>query len=177
MKHSNSKRETTLRFLAEPTQVNFGGKVHGGSVMKWIDQAGYACAAGWTGQYCVTVYVSGIRFYRPVLIGSVVEVQAKLIYTGTTSAHVLVSVRAGDPRTNQYLETCDSVIVFVAVDDQGRPVEIKNRWYPETAGDRWLENFAKRTMEFGKSIEEEMRTYPNTQPASKTQSRIFNYES
>ena len=39
-------RELTLQFLAEPADVNFGGKVHGGMVMKWIDQAGYACAAG-----------------------------------------------------------------------------------------------------------------------------------
>ena len=37
----------TLRFLAEPNTVNFGGKVHGGTVMKWIDEAGYACATSW----------------------------------------------------------------------------------------------------------------------------------
>jgi len=48
------QRELTLRFLAEPQDVNFGGKVHGGAVMKWIDQAGYACAAGWEGAVCVT---------------------------------------------------------------------------------------------------------------------------
>lgn len=46
-----SARELTLQFLAEPADVNFGGKVHGGMVMKWIDQAGYACAAGWCGGY------------------------------------------------------------------------------------------------------------------------------
>ena len=36
----------TLRFLAEPSTINFGGKVHGGTVMKWIDEAGYAYALG-----------------------------------------------------------------------------------------------------------------------------------
>jgi acyl-CoA hydrolase len=55
-------REITLRFLAEPGDVNFGGKVHGGAVMKWIDQAGYAYAVAWSRHYCVTVYVGGIRF-------------------------------------------------------------------------------------------------------------------
>ena len=35
----------TFQFLAEPTDINFGGNVHGGKVMKWIDQAAYACAA------------------------------------------------------------------------------------------------------------------------------------
>ncbi len=39
------QHEITLRFLAEPTAVNFGGKVHGGAVMKWIDEAGYAIPA------------------------------------------------------------------------------------------------------------------------------------
>jgi len=51
----SGKRAVEFRFLAEPTHVNFGGKVHGGMVMKWIDQVAYACAAGWSGLYCVTV--------------------------------------------------------------------------------------------------------------------------
>ena len=38
-------------FLAEPTDINFGGKVHGGMVMKWVDQASYACAAKWSKRY------------------------------------------------------------------------------------------------------------------------------
>ena len=49
-----AQSEVTFRFLAEPTDVNFGGKVHGGMVMKWIDQAGYAAAVSWSGRYCVT---------------------------------------------------------------------------------------------------------------------------
>ena len=53
------KNSVTFRFLSEPADVNFGGKVHGGAVMKWIDQAGYTCAVGWSGRYCVTVYVGG----------------------------------------------------------------------------------------------------------------------
>ena len=45
------QHEVTFRFLAQPTDVNFGGKVHGGMAMKWIDQAGYACVVGWSGMY------------------------------------------------------------------------------------------------------------------------------
>ena len=59
---SGTQREITFRFLAEPGDVNFGGQVHGGAVMKWIDQAGYACTVGWAGTYCVTAYVGGIQF-------------------------------------------------------------------------------------------------------------------
>ena len=63
----------TLRFLAEPNTVNFGGKVHGGTVMKWIDEAGYACATRWAKRYCVTVSVGSIRFQKPILIGDLVD--------------------------------------------------------------------------------------------------------
>jgi acyl-CoA hydrolase len=93
------EREITLRFLAEPADINFEDKVRGGAVMKWIAQAGYACATGWIGQYRVTVYVGAIRFYRPVLIGNVVEVSA------------------GDPKEARLIKTRRCVIVFVALDE------------------------------------------------------------
>ena len=152
------EREITLRFLAEPMEVNFGGKVHGGAVMKWIDQAGYTCAVGWSGHYCVTVYVGGIRFYKPVLIGHIVEVRATLIYTGKTSMHVAVDVSAGDPKDRQFTKTTHCIIIFVAVDSDGKPVEVP-AWSPESAEDIALQNYALRLMELRKDIEEEMIPY------------------
>ncbi len=149
------EREIKLRFLAEPTDVNFGGKVHGGAVMKWIDQAGYACAVGWSGQYCVTIYVGGIRFHRPVLIGNMVEVSARLVHTGRTSLHVAVEVSAGDPKEGLYTRTTQCMIVFVAVDEEGAPVEVA-RWEPQTEVDVALEWYAIKLMELQKATEKEM---------------------
>jgi hypothetical protein len=63
-----------LRFLAAPMDITYGGTVHGGKLLEWIDKAGYACAAGWSAHYCVTVYVGDVRFTRPVAIGELVEV-------------------------------------------------------------------------------------------------------
>ena len=57
----------TPRFLAAPTDVNSGGKVHGGRVMGWIDEAAYVCGADWTGAQVITSYIAGIRFYRPII--------------------------------------------------------------------------------------------------------------
>src|SRR3546814_18773309 len=65
---SGQQRELEFRFLAEPTDVNYVGKVHGGVVLKWIDQVGYAAAVGWRGSYSVTVAVGGIRFVAPLRI-------------------------------------------------------------------------------------------------------------
>jgi acyl-CoA hydrolase len=53
--------ETMLRFLAAATDVNWGGKVHGGTVMRWIDEVAYVCGVGWSGTECVAVYAGGVR--------------------------------------------------------------------------------------------------------------------
>ncbi|HEX2451023.1 MAG TPA: acyl-CoA thioesterase [Gemmatimonadales bacterium] len=134
-------RKVTLRFLAAPTDVNFGGKVHGGAVMKWIDQAGYTCAAGWTGRYCVTVYVGGIHFVQPIHVGDVVEVRALVIYTGRSSLHVAVDVYARNPRETDGRRTGHCVIVFVPLGEHGRPEPVP-KWTPVTEVDRALEAYA-----------------------------------
>jgi len=149
------QREVTLRFLAQPSDVNFGGKVHGGAVMKWIDQAGYACAVGWSGCYCVTVYVGGIRFYKPVLVGNMVEVHARVIYTGRTSMHVAVDVRAGDPKDGGFTRTTHCVIVFVAVNDQGEPTPV-TPWEPATGDEIAQSQYAVQLMEMRSRIESQM---------------------
>lgn len=124
----------TLRFLAEPGTVNFGGKVQGGTVMKWIDEAGSACATGWARRSCVTVYVDGIRFHRPILVGDLVEVQARLAYTGNSSMNISVEVRCGDVKAGTMEKTTECVIVFVALDEHGKPVPVDS-WNPETPGE------------------------------------------
>jgi acyl-CoA hydrolase len=149
------QREVTLRFLAGPTDMNIMGNVHGGAVMKWIDEAGYACAAGWCGLPCVTVYVGGIRFYKPVPIGNLVEVHARLIYTGHTSMHIAVDVCSADPKTRDYTQTTRCVIVFVALSEDGRPAAVP-AWQPATPEDRALHQYARRLMELRHGIEEEL---------------------
>jgi 4-hydroxybenzoyl-CoA thioesterase len=133
--------EQTLRFLAAPTDVNWGGKVHGGTVMRWIDEAAYVCAVGWSGQESIAVYAGGVRFYRPLLIGSVVETQARLLYTGRTSMHISVHVRSGSPRTQERALTTHCLIVFVALDDQRGAAPVPS-WQPANAEDVALRQHA-----------------------------------
>jgi acyl-CoA hydrolase len=149
---SSGSREICLRFLAEPGDVNFGGKVHGGAVMKWIDQAGYACAVGWSGHYCVTAYVGGIRFVRPILIGHLVEVAARVIYTGRTSMHINVEVKAGDPREGIMSDTTHCTMVFVAVSSTGGPVPV-HPWVPASPEDIALRDQAVREMGLRQALE------------------------
>jgi acyl-CoA hydrolase len=148
-------RGITLRFLAEPTDVNFGGKVHGGAVMKWIDQAGYTCAAGWNGTYCVTVYLGGLHFLGPIHVGELVELRALVIRTGRTSLDIAVDVYAGDPKRGERRRTGHCVVVFVALDGEGRPASVLP-WQAETDLDRTLERYAERLSALRKQMDAEM---------------------
>ncbi len=151
---SGEQRELTFRFLAEPTDVNYGGKVHGGVVMKWIDQVGYAAAVGWSGRYSVTVAVGGIRFVAPVRISDLVTVTAKLVYTGTSSMHFAVDVRARDPMGGESRLCTHCIIVFVALDGvEGKPSPVPS-WTPRDEQDTRLSEYATKVMELSKGIEE-----------------------
>jgi acyl-CoA hydrolase len=148
-------RSVTLRFLAEPTDVNFGGKVHGGAVMKWIDQAGYTCAAGWAGTYCVTVYLGALHFLGPIRVGELVELRALVIRSGRTSLDIAVDVYAGDPKSRERRRTGHCVVVFVALDSEGKPTAVPP-WEPENELDRALEAYASRIGELRRQMDEEM---------------------
>lgn len=149
-------RSVELRFLAEPTDVNFGGKVHGGIVMKWIDQAAYACAAGYSGKYCVTVSVGAIRFVRPVLVGNMVSVEAKVVHTGRSSMHIYCSVKATDPKVNEPIETNHCIITFIAVDADGDKVLVEP-FTPETKLDKKLQEYAVNMMNLSIEAENKLK--------------------
>lgn len=150
------QHEVTFRFLAQPTDVNFGGKVHGGMAMKWIDQAGYACAVGWSGAYCVTASVSGIQFVAPILIGDLVTVRARVIHTGTSSIHLAVDVMARNLRKGEERLATSCVMVFVALDaPDGKPTPVP-AWQPRDEEDRRLQALAHRLVNLSREMENEV---------------------
>lgn len=151
-------RAVTLRFLAEPSHVNFGGKVNGGAVMKWIDQAGYTCAAGWTGGYCVTLYVGGLHFIRPIRVGDLVELRALVIHTGRTSLHIAIDIYARDPKVPDLQRTSHCVIVFVSLNETGRPQPVP-AWTPVSDTDRALQAYALRLIELRKLMDAELESH------------------
>lgn len=152
---SGQQRELEFRFLAEPTDVNFGGKMHGGAVLKWIDQAGYACAVAWSCKYCVTAAVGGIEFVTPILIGDLVRVRCRLVHTGNSSMQILVEVLARDLRSTDERLATHCVMTFVALDaPDGKPSPVP-KWLPKTTEDEALARYALKVMEVGKRVGEE----------------------
>lgn len=150
--------DITLRFLAEPTDVNFGGNVFGGTVMKWIDHAGYTCAANWSRAYCVTAYVGGIHFLKPIGVGDLVELKAELMHTGTSSMHISVSVHARDPKSPDARFTTHCILVLVAVDGDGKPTPVP-AFTPDTPRRQRLNNYARKMVELRQRMQGEAQRF------------------
>lgn len=147
----------SLRFLAAPTEVTSDGStIQAGRVLEWIDKAGYACAVGWSGSYCVTAYVGNVHFTRPITPGSLIEADARIIHTGRSSMHVLVTVRAADARRGEFTTATHCILVFVAVDAEKRPVAVPE-WRPVTDDDRRVSDGAIMRIDARRRIHEEMQ--------------------
>lgn len=134
--------DVTLRFMATPNDVNWGGKVHGGRIMRWIDEAGYVCGSRWAAGPVIASYFAGIRFYRPVQIGQVIEVSARLLYTGPYSLHLGVHVSAVDPAHVESSPAAHAVAVFVGYGPDGK--RAVPSWTPASDADRALHEHAQR---------------------------------
>lgn len=81
--------QCTLRLFAEPGDVNWGGNVHGGNITRWIDEAGQVCTQEWVEGRTFASCNGGIRFCRPIPIGEVVEINARLVHAGVLLSGVV----------------------------------------------------------------------------------------
>lgn len=146
-----------MRFMVSPRDLGISGNsVAAGSVLEWIDKAGYACAVGWSRSYCVTAYVGNVHFTQPIAPGEMVEVHARIIHTGRTSMHVLVSVDTSDIRDRDWRPATHCILVFVAVDEAGRPTAVPV-WHPTSAAGRELQVNAAERLEARRGIHRAMQ--------------------
>lgn len=131
------------RFLAKPTDINWGGNVHGGTAMEWIDEAGSACTMEWSGEHTVAVYAGGIRFYRPISIGDLIEVDARLMRTDTRSMQMSIHVRSGSPRGGRehLRKAIHATVAYIGMDPDGNPLPAR-QFYPRTEEDLRLAEHA-----------------------------------
>jgi len=113
--------ETTLVQLMEITHANLAGIVHGGEVMKLVDTAAGIAAIKHAGGMCVTVSIDEMSFLHPVHVGDLVTVRASVNDVGTTSLEVGVRVEVEDVMSGERKHTSSAYLVFVALDDEGKP--------------------------------------------------------
>lgn len=113
--------QTTLVQLMEITHANVAGIVHGGEVMKLVDTAAGISAIKHAGGMCVTVSMDEMSFLHPVHVGDLVTVKACVNDVGTTSLEIGVRVEVEDVISREQKHTSSAYLVFVALDDHGKP--------------------------------------------------------
>ncbi len=111
----------TLTQMMEVTDANVAGNVHGGVIMRLVDTAAALAAIKHSGGLALTVAIDEMTFLEPVHIGEVVVLQASVNDAGTTSMECGVRVEAHDPLTGTIRHVNSAYLVFVAVDEEGRP--------------------------------------------------------
>jgi acyl-CoA hydrolase len=117
--------ELSMTVLMTPDMANFSGNVHGGTVLKFLDQVAYACASRYAGCYVVTLSVDQVMFRQPIHVGELVTFLASVNYTGTSSMEVGIKVLAENIRTQQTRHANSCFFTMVAVDDERKPVPVR----------------------------------------------------
>ncbi|MEN0135447.1 MAG: acyl-CoA thioesterase [Rhodococcus sp. (in: high G+C Gram-positive bacteria)] len=123
---TTTPRPTTLSMtvLMTPDVANFSGNVHGGHLLKLLDQVAYSCASRYAGTYVVTLSVDRVHFRDAIHVGELVTFSASVNYTGRTSMEIGIRVDTEDIREGRRRHTNSSYFTMVAVDSEGKPVPI-----------------------------------------------------
>jgi len=116
--------KVTISQVMLPTDANPQGNVHGGIIMKLVDEAGAIVAVRHSRSNVVTVAVDSMTFLSPIYVGNLVTLTASLSYVGRTSMEVEVLVEAEDPLTGQKTHTNSAYLVYVALDENGQPCKV-----------------------------------------------------
>ncbi|KQP03651.1 acyl-CoA thioesterase [Pseudorhodoferax sp. Leaf265] len=116
--------QLTMTVLMTPDTANFSGNVHGGTILKLLDQVAYACAARYSGCYVVTLSVDQVMFREPILVGELVTFLASVNYTGTSSMEIGIKVIAENIRTQASRHVNSCFFTMVAVDEERKPVAV-----------------------------------------------------
>lgn len=116
--------QLSMTILMTPDMANFSGNVHGGHILKYLDQVAYACASRYAGQYVVTLSVDQVVFREPIHVGELVTFLASVNYTGRTSMEIGIKVITEDIRQKLVRHTNSCYFTMVAVDELGNPTPV-----------------------------------------------------
>lgn len=148
--------QLTMTVLMTPDTANFSGNVHGGAILKLLDQVAYACASRYANRYVVTLSVDQVTFKQPIHVGELVTFLASVNYTGTSSMEIGIKVVAEDiqERTVRHVNSC--FFTMVAVDDASKPVRVEPL-NPETADEKRRFEAAKMRRQLRHEMEQRQR--------------------
>lgn len=119
-----SKTQLTMTVLMTPDKANFTGNVHGGDLLKLLDQVAYACASGYAGKQAVTLSVDQVTFRQPIHVGELVTCLASVNYTGNTSMEIGIKVIAENIQSQLQRHVNSCFFTMVAIGEDGKPTPV-----------------------------------------------------
>lgn len=120
----NDRKSLYMTVLMTPDMANFSGNVHGGTLLKLLDQVAYSCASRYAGTYVVTLSVDRVLFRDAIKVGELVSFSASVNYTGRTSLEVGIRVETENIQDGTRRHTNSCYFTMVAVDHGGKPVTV-----------------------------------------------------
>lgn len=121
---TDDRKSLYMTVLMTPDMANFSGNVHGGALLKLLDQVAYACASRYAGTYVVTLSVDRVLFRDAIKVGELVSFSASVNHTGRTSLEVGIRVETENIRDGTRRHTNSCFFTMVAVDPDGIPVPV-----------------------------------------------------
>ena len=121
---SIKESSVSLSCVMLPQDANTMGNVHGGVIMKHIDNTAAVAAIRHVRSNAVTASIDRLDFHSPVFVGNLLKLRASINYTGKTSMEIGVRVETEDLLTGEVHHTASAYLTFVALDENGRPKEI-----------------------------------------------------
>jgi acyl-CoA hydrolase len=149
-------RQMTMTLLMTPDMANFSGNVHGGIVLKLLDQMAYACASRYAGKYVVTLSVDQVMFRQPIHVGEMVTFLASVNFVGKTSMEIGIKVIAENIRTQVIRHANSCFFTMVAVDDDGKPCRVPS-FTPSTPDELRRFDSARIRRELREEFEQRIR--------------------
>jgi acyl-CoA hydrolase len=150
-----SSHELTMTVLMTPDMANFSGNVHGGAILKFLDQVAYACASRYAGRYVVTLSVDQVMFLQAIHVGELVTFLASVNYVGKSSMEIGIKVIAENIQTQELRHANSCFFTMVAVDDERKPVAVpalqittpdqKRRWAAAEVRKQLRQEFGRRS--------------------------------
>ena len=113
-----------MTVLMSPDMANFSGNVHGGAILKLLDQVAYSCASRYSGCYTVTLSVDQVMFLQPIHVGELVTFLSSVNHTGKSSMEIGIKVVAEDIRSQVVRHVNSCFFTMVAVDDDKKPAPV-----------------------------------------------------
>ena len=107
-----------------PKDASHYGNVHGGVIMKLIDEVAFVAASRHSHRNVVTASIDSLNFENPVHIGDLVSLRAQINYVGTTSMEIEVNVKTERLKTGEIFPVATAYLTMVALNDEGHPVEV-----------------------------------------------------